>query len=199
MSKTAAVPPTLAAWSNAGLHVAQLETGAWVKFRYPDLSILAATDKVPDDLKPVALKRIAKELTLLIQPPADAPDPEPTLDGEKLQQTHQLDRLLICEMVKAIAAADAELDEQGIPVAEAWEEVELTPAEVEAIPHEDLTMLSEFAERQRDTDARGVVMGVMPLSRLARFRAAHSCRPHCEACESLRREGLLRRASVGSV
>jgi hypothetical protein len=149
--------------------------------------MLVAAGKVPEHLRAIAGARIANELKLLIDPGSD----EPALDEEKLRMNHQLNLWLLTQMVAQVAAPECESDENGIPTK--WEDAGLTPELVEQyVPAEDQELLIALAERMRDTDARGVVMGVMPLSRLARFRAAHGCGEDCAACESIRNEGLAR-------
>jgi len=50
------------------------------------------------------------------------------------------------------------------------------------IPSEDIDLLTAIAMRERDTDALGVKLGVMPLSRFDTFREVHGCDEGCEAC-----------------
>jgi hypothetical protein len=52
------------------------------------------------------------------------------------------------------------------------------------IPPEDIDMLTQIAMRERDTDARGVKLGVVPLSRFDAFREEHGCPEDCPACKA---------------
>jgi hypothetical protein len=169
-------PSSLDAWREAGVHLAQLETGAWVKFRFPDLSELAAAGKVPEELKAIALARIARELKLLLEPGEELPeDAEATMDQEKMAANAELNYWLLSQMLV---------------------EPEISPEEAASLPTEDRTLLIDLAERTRDTDARGVVMGVVPQSWGAAFREAHRCGPDCEGCLELRRRRSSALASI---
>lgn len=163
-------PSTLSQWADHGTHVAQLYSGAWVKFRFPDLSQLAGAGRVPEALKAIALQRIAGELKLLLEPGVDLAVDEPaSIDEPKLRENAQLNHWLVSVMLVEPA---------------------VTPEQVAGLPHEDVELLLALATRDRDTDARGVVMGVTPLSRFARFRKAHRCGEDCADCEALRNESV---------
>lgn len=200
MSVPATRSTGLQQWSETGLHRAQLDSGAWVKFRFPDLSMLAAAGKVPDNLTKVALARIARELKdmLLEELPETAPGqpPEQTVNEEVLSQNHDLNNWLITQMIAQLPTG---FDADGEPTG--WEDVALTPEEVEEhVPLEDKLRLIGIAERDTDVDARGVVIGVTPLSRYARFLHAHRrhqlCGEDCPGCADLRNEERTLRAAL---
>lgn len=191
------VPATLkhspAAWSSAGLHRAQLESGTWVRFRFPDLSMLAGAGKVPEHLLATALARIAKELKLLMEPGVELPpEAEATIDHERLALNTELNHWLLTQMIHAVS-------EDG----EHFVDVELTLEQAEAIPAEDKILLFDLAERLRDTDARGVVMGVTPIARFVRFLQAHRrhglCGPDCPGCADLTNEARTLETVLGVV
>ena len=159
----------------------------WVRFVFPDLSMLAGAGKIPDHLRAIALVRIAKELKLLLEPGTDLPEgAEPTIDDAVLAENTVLNHWVVTQMVREVsndgeewAKVELQVDGEGL----------LDPP----LPSEDVIMLLDFAERLRVTDARGVVMGVTPLSAYARFLHAHRehglCGADCPGCEELRNEG----------
>jgi hypothetical protein len=54
------------------------------------------------------------------------------------------------------------------------------------VPTEDVDMLADIATRQRYTDAKGVWLGVRPLSSFESFLHDYECRPGCEDCAETR-------------
>jgi len=71
-------------------------------------------------------------------------------------------------------------------VAEALVEPELTVADLDEVPEEDLEMLMRIVTGRQTFDAAGVRIGVEPLDAWATFRDEHQCPPDCEACVTAR-------------
>lgn len=169
---------TPAEWAELAVHTVTLPSRARVKVRIPDLSLLIANDAVPENLRGAALEELMGTMAALQAPAAaDGSDPErPRIDKEKIQQLASLHFFLVSEMLVEPALTISELERAELP-------------------NEDLELLVQLATRERDTDALGVVLGVVPLSRFARFRDHHGCDESCEACAAVVEELSTRRAS----
>ena len=169
-------------WAQLAHHTITLPSGARVKVRIPDLTLLIAQDAVPEKLRGVALREVLAAMgALTAKPDASEEAAEaaaPLFDAEKIRTLAELHFFLVSEMLV---------------------EPKLTPeqAATGGLPNEDLELLVQIATRERDTDARGVVLGVLPLSRFERFRHHHGCGEGCEACAAFRQEFSTRR--VGGV
>jgi hypothetical protein len=130
-------PVSFDQWVAAGVHHAELATGVWVKIRFPDLATLVAAQRVPDTLRQVASE------TFLRQVEIETGDKSEPLNLAKLGELYDLNMWLVSQMLV---------------------EPTLTADEVKQLPAEDLDVLIELALRERDTDARGRVLGVAPVA-----------------------------------
>lgn len=171
MAKKTESPPAAvtskSAWQKLTKHHVTCPSGAVVRIRIPNLASLVAMDAVPEQLKGAALREIAQELVGSLQAVADGGASEVKLSEEDVKALYELNEWMLC-----------------------WSliEPEITPADLPELPEEDLEMLVQIVSRERDVDARGVRLGVEPLSRLERFRHHHECPPGCEACEAALRD-----------
>lgn len=161
---------TKAKWAGRAIHTAECPSGAWVRIRIPDLSLLLAGDAVPADLRSTAVRKVMEELGEApdssqngSQEPAAAPEEEPRL--AHLQEMVELYRWLVTEM---LIDPEYTYDEIKDPL--------LRP------PDDDLAFLIAIATRRRATDAGGRALGVMPLGYFERFRHWHKCPQDCPAC-----------------
>lgn len=159
-------------WTALRVHTLTLPSGAVVRAMIPDLSLLIAADAVPDSLRGIAMEELMGDIVAMrIEAGTDQNKPEVTLDKEKLSKLADLHYWLVAEM----------LVEPKVTVEE-LRDPETRP------PNPDLEMLTAIATRERDEDAAGRTLGVMPLSKVARFRHFHECGPDCEACQALSRD-----------
>lgn len=168
-------------WAKLAVHTVTLPSRARVKVRIPDLSLLIAHDAIPENLRGAALQKLMQDFAELQQPaaPAEGEQAErPSIDKEKIQQLASLHFFLVSEMLVEPKLTAGELEQAGLP-------------------NEDLELLVQLATRDRDTDALGVVLGVVPLSRFARFREHHGCDESCQACAAVVEE--LSTRSAGGV
>lgn len=160
-------------WKQKGVHQATLTTGAEVSIRIPNLAQLVKHDAIPESLRAAALREIS----------TDGMHDHATLTREEVGALYQLYEFLVVEMLVDPKLAPPVFEmhpkEEG---SEELVEVCVDRGDVEHLPAEDLDLLIALATRQRNTDALGRVLGVMPLSRLATFREEHGCDPGCEAC-----------------
>lgn len=139
-----------AAWAKLALHTIQLPSGAWVKIRIPDLTVLLLGNAVPERLRGAAIAQVFEDIAKHVTPPAEGeagPDDEARM--ESLRDLNEVQRWLVLQMVQEPSLADGDLDD---------------------VPADDLGMLTLIAIRERNTDARGVTIGVDPLSRWDAFR-----------------------------
>jgi hypothetical protein len=158
-------PSTKGQWLNRSVHTVTCYSGTVVKIRIPDLMLMLKNDTIPTRLRDIALQRADNERELSA---SDVEQPAPNEERMKaVKEGAELLFWLVSDMV---------LD----PL--------ITPEEVEQLPTDDRTMLMEIANRERDTDALGVSLGVEPLSRWETFRRFHKCSEDCESCEEVRRE-----------
>jgi len=158
---------TAAQWAQAAFHVITCPSGARVKVRIPDMSMLMAGDALPEHLRVIAYKMATDDIGVLLKEKegADGNGSAPELDPEILKAATELGEWLVLQTVV---------------------EPELTPEQVSALPTEDKEMLVSIAKRERDRDAFGVRLGVDPLSRWDTFRHEHECPEGCPACERAR-------------
>jgi hypothetical protein len=154
--------PSVAGWANRGLHTVHLPSGMVVKMRIPDLAFMLAHGEVPDHLRTAAMLEVlddtADETPLALRKKEDG---SPLVDEETIRHIYDLRQHLIVAAVVEPAVTEADLP---------------------SLPTEDKDMLQLIATRQRFTDARGVSLGVEPLSRWETFRGEHGCGPDCAAC-----------------
>jgi hypothetical protein len=155
-------------WGELALHTITLPSGAVVKIRIPDLSLLLASELVPGRLKEIALVSLAEQIR----------DVRAAVLGE------QADPMLRAEQVAELAGLSRWLVTQTV------HEPKVSEAEIEAgvMPNEDFIMLTQIASRERFTDARDVWIGVEPKDRWEGWRRHHECVEDCPACAALRKE-----------
>lgn len=134
------------AWKKRRTHNITLDSGAQVRVTYPDMAALFQADALPAELVHVAV----------------------------------MDQFAPDKLRDMIGDADKERDllrdyyEFGVRLAHAMlVEPKLSLDEFREIPPEDVEMLRDIALRQRDTDARGVKLGVVRLDVFTTFREAH--------------------------
>jgi hypothetical protein len=154
-------------WAAKAVHTITCPSGARIKIRLPNLSLMIKNDLLPSELRAVAISKVMEEAGS--QPAASvgtATGPEITADTVK--KMVELNESIIVEMVVEPLITKEDL-------------------EANVIPPEDLDFLSEIAQRERHTDALGVSLGVEPLSRWDTFRHEHGCAEDCAACEAVRR------------
>jgi hypothetical protein len=144
-----------------------------VDIRLPDLGALVAGERVPDHLRTAAVQKLLGE----INPSAvDEGETAGQSQAKQLEETLplalQFNDWVVSEMLvdPVMSMQDLAMDSDTRP------------------PEEDMEMLVQIAMRERDRDARGVRLGVEPLSRMERFRHWHKCPPDCPACVEYGRE-----------
>jgi hypothetical protein len=157
---------TADAWEQAGVHTVYMPSGVKVRVRLPDLEAMIREDALPDTLRAAAVR----ELEGGLQPDTAKPEGE------------------TWDLVKEVLALYEHVAHSMLV------EPTTTPEQFKRLPAEDRQMLREIAMRQRGTDARGVVLGVEPLSRWETFRIAHQCPESCPACDQV----LAEFSTVGS-
>jgi hypothetical protein len=147
--------PTLEQWAQAGLHRAWMHSGIRITLRIPDLATLIRNDAVPVELMGIALREVLAS----------------NEDGKRLA-----DQVRKGELREATELVNQIIDLQRFLAVEAIVEPEVTLADVEegAIPAEDLELIRQIAMRERSTDAKGVVLGVLPLDAFTTFRDLHA-------------------------
>jgi len=155
-------------WAARAVHNVTLPSGMKVQVRFPDLAILIEGDALPERLRMVAMEVWAGG--------------SPQIVNEKLGEDGQPGKPeLNVEIVKDLAALRRHLAAMCLVDPPMTAEDLLTSG----VPAEDIDMLGQIAMRERDTDALGVTLGVVPLSRFETFREVHGCGPDCESCETL--------------
>jgi hypothetical protein len=170
------------AWKRKRVHQITLPTGQQVLARFPDTTTLFQNEAVSSDLIHVAfMDQFAPDMLRAIIGDTDK-------EAELLKNFNELgDRLAVDMLV----------------------EPKLTLEELREIPQEDLDMLKQIAMRERNTDAKGVVLGVVQLDVFTTFREAHERSedvaeghppfpdPGCDACvEAFREFSSLRELLV---
>lgn len=128
----------LDAWLSLGVHRVTLPTGAVVRLRLPDLSTLVARRMVPDELRSIAQQAFLRDVKL------ETGNPEAPLAEDKLAELYDLNCWLVSDMLV---------------------EPSISPDQVRLLPAEDLEWLILLAQRDVDTDALGVRLGVAPVDR----------------------------------
>jgi hypothetical protein len=146
-----------------------------VDVRLPDLAILIEGDALPERLRTVAADLWQTGApTLMGEKDGDG---KPMLDMDMVKSLAQLRRHLAAMCLVDPPLSADELQTSGIPA-------------------EDIDLLASIAMRERDTDARGVKLGVMPLSRFDTFREEHRCPEDCPSCAQVSGRFSTRRADV---
>ena len=139
-------PRDAKAWAKRGEHTVTLPSATEVTIRLPSLPSLAKAGAIPNDL------------LAYITPKAKAADegqePTPEITQETLMNEVAWRDFIISRMCVSPTVA---------------------PEEVSSLPEEDIVMLSEFALRQRDTDAIGHQLGGLEVTEeWRRFRDQQS-------------------------
>lgn len=164
----AAEPPVATAdeWEADSHHTIWTHGGKRIIVRIPDLFDLVRADALPDKLRAAALSVVQHQVEVdLGSTPAPA-------EGEKLTWETIRDATELFEHLAHEMIVEPELDVE----------------QFRRLPTEDREMLRDIAMRNRNTDARGVWLGVEPLSRWEGFRRVHRCPEMCEACQALQAE-----------
>lgn len=167
---------SLDAWRKAAIHEITCPTGARVKVKFPDLVSIASGDALPEHLKNAALLELAQSMSGGTAAAVTAETGgAATPGGLSVEQVHGIRELYEWLITETVV------------------EPRITVEDLPRLPSEDKEFLAEIASRQRETDALGVHLGVVPLSRFARFRAAHGCDDRdagapCKACEELQND-----------
>jgi hypothetical protein len=188
-SSTAA-SPSLAAWQARSVHTITLPSEQRIRIRIPGIATLLEHGDLPEDLIDLAVLELVNEggaTSALAQEFAASENGNRDKVLERIRSFGTFQRHLVCAAVVAVEAAGGE-----------WEEVTLSPADLDAFPEDDVALVAEIVQRLRQHDARGVRIGVEPLDRWTMFREAHGCPDQdCPGCESLVR--VLSSTDLGDV
>lgn len=189
-------PPrsSLAAWQARALHTVTCPSGQRVRIRILGLGTILQAGTLPEDLIDIALIEITSEngaAGAIAKDIAGDENYEITEEQRKrgMERLSEFGRLMRYLSITAIEEVEVEPD--------VWEPVTLTMDDIDALPEDDLAMVAEIVQRLRGTDARGVTIGVEPLSRWETFRELHSCDEGCSSCEKVIER--LSSSNVGSV
>jgi hypothetical protein len=147
-----------AAWKkkgDRGPHDATLPSGVVVKFLIPDSAALIRSDKLPESLTEIAVRAAAY--------PGGADGYMEDL-AVRAVTGDTIDNALLSKAIR-----DG-LELRDWLVAYMLVEPTVEPEDVKDMPELDVEMLMEFAERKRDTDAKGVRLPIVMLEVFARFR-----------------------------
>lgn len=183
--KTAGSPPsaetgwasTADEWQSAGLHNAELDSGARITFRDVSVGELIAADALPEDLLQIALLEYgdpgagARLIAETVDLPADAGEEQREASLEKAKE---IGRKLVRLNHELCAAAVVE--------------PKLTAEQVARLPFRDLEMLGGFLTRRLIFDAAGRRVGVEPLDTFRVFAEEHGHDvADCASCQAARR------------
>lgn len=150
-------------WQKSGLHKVWTHGGVQVVIRIPDLFTLIQEDAIPETLRGAALREIETGSAV----GGNTGETGSGVDWDTVKQAAQLYEHIAYQMIV---------------------KPPMTIEQFRTLPAEDRDMLRDLAMRQRNTDARGVRLGVEPLEKWATFRDAHRCAPDCTACEEAQRQ-----------
>jgi hypothetical protein len=154
---------TFEGWSKLGVHRVTLPSGAVVKIRIPDLSMLLANDAVPEELRTAAIEEINNAYRAASASASGAEYAMPEISVERMRDLAGLNRYLVSESL-----VDPPLSDEQLASGQ--------------IPDEDILMLSQFASRERVYDAKGVKLGIEPIDRYQEWVDAHGCADDCKHC-----------------
>lgn len=152
---------TKAGWvarTDRGPHTATLPSGMEVVFVVPDSSALLRSSRLPDSLMEIAIMTAAY--------PDGADGYMGDLATHALMDPEQMPKL-------AKAVKDG-LELQDWLISHMLVEPQVEPDDVKSLPEKDVEMLIQFAERKRDTDAKGVRLPIAMLEVYAQFRDERS-------------------------
>jgi hypothetical protein len=141
--------------------------------RIPNIMDLVRAGKVPADLLEVASRE--------------------ALDQPLFQQGANGESAGGFDVDAAVAMIKSAGEFQQFLVSQMLIEPELTVDELVDVPPEDLDYLIQIADRRTDVDAKGVRLGVMPLSEAERFHFHHKGSldgdaSTCAGCQAWRQE-----------
>lgn len=185
MTSTPARTDELAGWKARVLHTITCPSGQRLRITLLGVGTVLQHGDFPEDLVDLAVSELtypdgaAGRLKDDIDQAAAAGGP---LDRDTiLGRLHQLARFQ--KLLASAAIKEIETDTGWVPVT-------LTPDRLEELPEDDWTLVALIMQRLRNTDARGVTIGVEPIDRWAAFREAHRCagddrEQGCEACAQL--------------
>ena len=150
-----------------------------MRIRIPGLETILEHGSLPEDLVDIALLELTAEggaLGAIAKETGGEPVDEETEKARLLNRIREygsLQQHLVARAVVQVESGDG------------WEPVLLDREAVSGLPVEDVQLVAEIVMRLRCTDARGVTIGVDPLSRWEAFREAHGCDPGCEECAEI--------------
>lgn len=154
---------SVADWEADSHHTIWTHGGKRIVVQIPDLFDLVRADALPEHLRSVAITVVQRELELDTATPAVTEEGKPTdLTWTTIKEAAELFEHLSYGMVV---------------------KPELTVEQFRRLPTEDREMLRDIAMRNRNTDAKGVRLGVEPLSRWEQFRSFHRCPEMCPSCQ----------------
>ncbi len=159
---------TKTAWAKRSLHTIGLPSGQQVKVKIPNLAQVLRDDALPNRLKAAAAQQLMASI-------------DPVATGEAMRSASDEERIAMVTDAQDLylhVAAGMLVEPEGVTTEDFTDG---------SLPYEDAELLIAIAQRERDTDARGVRLGVEPLSRWEAFRREHGCSEDCPACEALRR------------
>ncbi|HWE83055.1 MAG TPA: hypothetical protein VG265_15490 [Gaiellaceae bacterium] len=170
------------AWQTLATHDITLFSGMQVTITIPDVSALMHGEAIPDTLRRAAVQELIRPdgVEGAIAEKAKASENDPVAEAEVLELVKQGLELRRWAGWQCLVTP-------SLP----YKADEDTPPETftyAQVPPADRELLSQIAMRERNTDARGVVLGVVTLDVFARFRHHHDCPADCKACEALQRE-----------
>jgi hypothetical protein len=160
-------------WAQRAVHHITLHSGMEVDIRIPDMGALIAADAVPDHLRGAVLQRLADDINTVIDDQGETAAP-----GSRRTSVEELEKAM---------KTGAEINDWLVTymlVEPRLTMEDMLPDSPTRPPEEDLELLVQIAQRERDTDARGVRLGVEPLDRLGRFRHHHGCTEDCASCRA---------------
>lgn len=152
------------AWGKKAVHVVTCPSGMEVKIRIPNLGLLLEGDALPQTLRNAALTELVDPVAAKVARASAEGSAAPAVSLDEVKELYDLHKWLVVQTVV---------------------EPTLTIDDLPDLPQEDLEMLTQIATRERTTDARGVALGVDPLSRWETFREFHRCPEECAPCQKV--------------
>lgn len=142
-------------WKQRSFHNITLPSGLRATIRFPDLEGLIRNDALPERLLGIALRDI--------------------LGVDDAEAEGLAKQVRDGDTSKARELANELTDLQRFLTLEALVEPKVTIEEVESgeFDARDFEMLRQIAMRERNTDAKGVFLGVVPLDLFTTFRDVH--------------------------
>jgi hypothetical protein len=165
--------PSLAGWQQKAVHTVTCPSGQRLRVRLPGIATLLERGELPGSLAGLAVMDVIDELGSAGAIVKEREERDPAEMVDRLREFADYQRHLARSAIVAFEAGDE------------WVNVTLTDADMEDLPEGDLSMVAELVQRLRNTDARGVRIGVEPLDRWNYFREVHGCGPDCPACDQI--------------